>query len=74
MNLKIKAGLNTLGFFLSMFGASYILAYLATTMSKAQITVAIVSVVMAFFVYIIYSINLSQLEYKAKLEEITNKE
>lgn len=74
MNLKIKAGLNTLGFFLSMFVASYILAYLATTMSKAQITVAIVSVVMAFFVYIIYSINLSQLEYKAKLEEITNKE
>ena len=73
MNLKVKAALQTAVFLVSMTVAAYILSQVALTITREQFYWALGVSAVAFFAYMIYSINLGRLEYRERLAEIANR-
>lgn len=74
MNLKVKAGVQTLAFFVGMLAISYGGTLFGQLLTNAQVGVLLISIAMAFLCYVIYSVILGQLEYNEKVKELTDKE
>ena len=74
MNLKVKAALQTVGFFALVIVASLVVTEVMSVVSAEQLKVAGIAAVAAFFAYMVYSLLLSQLEYRERIKQIANKE
>lgn len=73
MNIRFKAGLLTTGILASCAVAVLGVTMLIELLTKDQLLTLLASGMGVFFIYLIYSITLRQLEYEKKLEEIKNK-
>lgn len=73
LSLKQKALLTTAGILvLVVLGASTV-AFILANFSSDQIGNLLGSIAMAWFIYILYSVVLSRLEYQESLKKITEK-
>ena len=81
MNIKVKAGLQVVGFFVVAIAAAtatkFGLDYFANTYGERAVINAMIIAGFAGFFYfvggILYDIRLAQLQYKEKLNEMVNK-
>ena len=75
MTIKTRALVKTVFFIgtmvLAALGTTALLEYLDPTQQDVMYTV--VAILCGVMTYIVYSYNVSQLEYRAKLEEMTEK-
>ena len=75
MSIKTEAAIKTVLFvgtmLLAAVGLTYLLEYLDPSVKDVMYVIMIVC--SAVWVYIIYSYNVSQAEYRAKLAEMTGK-
>ena len=75
MSIKTEAAIKTVLFVSTMVlaavGMAYLLEYLDP--SAKDVMYAVMVVCSTVWVYIIYSYNVSQAEYRAKLQEMTEK-
>lgn len=74
MNLKIKAGLQTVGFFVLVYVVAAVMAKVAETVTADQLKMAGIVALAALLAYTVYNILLSQLEYRERLKQVANKE
>ena len=73
MNLKLRAFVYTTGIFLSILIGSFCLVQIMTMIPPEYYFPISVAACIGIGFYITYSMCLSQLEYRKKLEEIVNK-
>ena len=67
MNLKIKALIHTVGAFI-IVGAGA--PYIGSVLTHEQVMWIMASVVGGLFIYLVYGITLSRLEYQATVEKL----
>ena len=72
MTLKQKALLQTLGLLTSAFGAAIVVAIGINFLSLSTILYTIGFAFVTYMFYLVYKINLSQLEYREKLKEMVD--
>lgn len=74
MNLKIKAGLQTVGFFVLVYVVAAVMSKVVETVTADQLKMAGIVALAALLAYTVYNILLSQLEYRERLKQVANKE
>jgi hypothetical protein len=72
LSLKQKAAAFTAAFIASIVVASYALAFIIANVDRETISYVLGLGFFSWFVYLIYGITLSSLEYKQKLKEIVD--
>jgi len=72
MNIKTQAAIKTVVFVLTLVLSAVAMTNLLNFLdpTPAQVMYAISAVCFAFMIYVVYSIFVSQAEYKAKLQEM----
>ena len=70
MNLKIKALVYTVGLIAGTIAVPLGLTYIGSLLTRDQAGWILVSAVVGLFIYLVYGIMLSRLEYRAALEKI----
>jgi len=76
MSIKVEAAIKTVVYMVAglliALGMKYLLEYLDP--SAKDVVQVVMVICIAVWAYIIYSFQVSQLEYRSKLSEIANKE
>lgn len=70
MNLKTRAMLHTVGLIVGIIAASLGLNYIGSMLTRDQVGWIVASVVGGLFIYLVYGIVLSRLEYQATVEKL----
>ena len=70
MNLKIKALIHTAGLIAGTIAISLGLTYINSVLTRDQVGWIMASVVGGVFIYLVYGITLSRLEYQATVEKL----
>jgi uncharacterized membrane protein YdjX (TVP38/TMEM64 family) len=70
MNLKIKALVHTVGLIAGTIAVSLGLTYIGSLLTRDQVGWILALAVVGLFIYLVYGIMLSRLEYRAALEKI----
>jgi hypothetical protein len=70
MNLKIKALVHTVGLIVGTIAVSLGLNYIGSLLTHEQVKWLLVSAVSGLFIYLVYGIMLSRLQYRATLEKM----
>jgi uncharacterized membrane protein YdjX (TVP38/TMEM64 family) len=70
MSLKIKALVYTVGLIVGTIAVSLGLTYIGSLLTRDQVGWILASAVVGLFIYLVYGIMLSRLEYRAALEKI----
>ena len=70
MNLKIKALIHTAGLIVGTIAISLGLTYIGSVLTRDQVGWIMVSAVGGLFIYLVYGIMLSRLEYRATVEKL----
>lgn len=70
MNLKIKALIHTVGLIAGIIAVSLGVTYIGSVLTRDQVGWIMASVVGGVFIYLVYGIMLSRLEYQARDEKL----
>lgn len=70
MNLKIKALVHTVGLIVGIIAVSLGLNYIGSLLTRDQVGWIVASVFGGVFIYLVYGITLSRLEYRATVEKL----
>ena len=70
MNLKIKALIHTVGLIVGTIAISLGLTYIGSVLTHEQVMWILASAVGGLFIYLVYGIMLSRLEYQATVEKL----
>jgi multisubunit Na+/H+ antiporter MnhE subunit len=70
MNLKIKALVHTVGLIVGTIAVSLGLNYIGSLLTRDQVNWILASVLCGLFIYLVYGIMLSRLQYRATLEKM----
>jgi multisubunit Na+/H+ antiporter MnhE subunit len=70
MNLKIKALVYTVGLIVGTIAVSLGLTYIGSVLTRDQVNWIIALSVGGLFIYLVYEIMLSRLEYQATVERL----
>lgn len=70
MNLKIKALVYTVGLIVGTIAVSLGVTYIGSVLTHEQVMWILASVVGGVFIYLVYGIMLSHLEYQDALKDI----
>ena len=70
MNLKIKALIHTVGLIVGIIAVSLGLNYIGSVLTHEQVMWIMASATGGLFIYLVYGIMLSRLEYQATVEKL----
>ena len=70
MNLKIKALVHTVGLIVGTIAVSLGATYIGSLLTHEQVKWLLVSAIGGLFIYLVYGIMLSRLQYRATLEKM----
>jgi hypothetical protein len=70
MNLKTRAMLHTVGLFVGTIAVSLGVTYIGSLLTHEQVMWILASAVGGLFIYLVYGIMLSRLEYQDALKDI----
>ena len=70
MNLKIKALVHTVGLIVGIIAVSLGLNYIGSLLTHEQVMWIMASATGGLFIYLVYGITLSRLEYQATVEKL----
>jgi hypothetical protein len=70
MNLKTRAMLHTVCLIVGTIAVSLGVTYIGSVLTRDQVGWILASPVVGLFIYLVYGIMLSRLEYRAALEKI----
>ena len=73
MNIKLKAALQTIGFFSLGVIAYFLVKAIASVFTVEQLTLAGIGIAVAFITFMMYNVILSHLEYKETIKEIESR-
>ena len=70
MNLKIKALVHTVCLIVGTIAVSLGVTYIGSLLTRDQVGWILASAVVGLFIYLVYGIMLSRLEYQATVEKL----
>ena len=70
MNLKIKALIHTVAYMVGTFVVALGVTYIGSVLTREQVMWILASTVGGLFIYLLYGIMLSRLEYQATVEKL----
>jgi hypothetical protein len=70
MNLKIKALVHTVGLIVGTIAVSLGATYIGSLLTHEQVKWLMASAIGGLFIYLVYGIMLSRLQYRATLEKM----